>query len=81
MHQGEKDETKPRTMNNVNPIPDPVMALAQKFDQMTTEILNSQANIMDRLTILEKERSQNQNPPPRPQFNNNQKPREKPRME
>jgi hypothetical protein len=38
---------------------------------MTTNILNSQANIMNRLSILEREKGQSQNPPPRPQYNNN----------
>jgi hypothetical protein len=55
-----KVETKPRAMNNFDPIHDSMMALAQKFDQMTTEILQSQANIIDRLNILERERGQPQ---------------------
>jgi hypothetical protein len=54
---------------------DSIMALNQKFDQMTTEILQTQATLLNRITILERERDQPQNFPPRPQYNNNHQPR------
>jgi len=51
------------------------MYLAQKMDQMTTKIMHSQDNIMDRLIIFKREKCQPQNPPPRHQYNNNRQPR------
>jgi len=37
----EKDEAKLSIVINVNPISDTIMSIEKKFDQMTTEILNS----------------------------------------
>jgi hypothetical protein len=40
-----KAETKPRTLNNVEPTQDPVTLLAQRLDQMTTEFLQTQISL------------------------------------
>jgi hypothetical protein len=66
-----REETKPRDMNNVDPSQDPIMSLAQKFDKVTIEIMQTQATLLNKVTILERERGQQQNFPPRPQYNNN----------
>jgi len=66
-----KAENKPRDMNNVNPTQDPIMAIAQNFDKVKNKIMHIQATLLNKVTILERERGQQQNFHPRPQYNNN----------
>ena len=49
-----KAETNPKDINNVYPTEDYVVALGQKFDQVTTKILQTQAILLNKITILEK---------------------------
>jgi hypothetical protein len=68
-----KAKTEHTTMNNVEPIQDPMTLLAQRLDQMTIEILHTQSLLMNKVTNLE--RVQQQSLPPRPQYNNNRQQR------
>jgi hypothetical protein len=59
---------EPKMKTSTNSVQDPVTLLAQKFDQMNAQFVQSQNQIMNRLTNLERQHSA-----PRPQFTRQQK--------
>jgi hypothetical protein len=54
-----KDETKPRIMNNFEPTQDSMTLLDQRLEKTTTESLQNQSLIMNKVTNLERAQQQN----------------------
>jgi hypothetical protein len=67
-----KAETKPRTLNTVDPAQDPITVLTQKFEKVTSKLIQTQTALLNKITSLERDRVQQGNFPPRHQQNNHQ---------
>lgn len=66
----DKVEVKSNPTTQVNPTD-----FAQKFEEVTGVLIQGQVAMMNKLSILERERGSHQNYPPKPQFNNDRAPK------
>jgi hypothetical protein len=53
-----KEKTKPRAMNTIKPSQDPILALNEKFEKLSTDLIQSQKTILNRMISLEREKGQ-----------------------